>query len=261
MWHFAPGGRQVFSTWQPAGVIRHIKEHGSGSKRLKQFRADLKRMADRILGREQMPDVQMDVFSDPGQAENFLKYLACHKKPWAFDIETYDAGQESTRHAVGVDPFHPDFRVRGVAIAWQFNRGAWIELMPWEDRKAEAAKLFGPVFASSAEKWAFNGSFDENGLVYSGWAPAITNRKGDGLLALIASNAGGHSGVSLARAVVDILGEPQYWVINKLTIRTAKLMDVADSAVRDACSTLKLTDFLHRRLEASEYFIPDEDDD
>lgn len=262
MWYRAPNGRQVFSTWHPAGIAREIDEVGPNAKKVRQFRDDLKRMADRVLGREKLPEVQVDIFRSPSEAEDFLRGLSRHKRPWAFDIESYDHEQpDSARENVATDPFHPMFRVRGVAIAWQHNRGAWIELMSAEGMQEFASRILGPAFASPAEKWAFNGPFDENGLVYQKWVPRIANRKGDGMLGLVAINAGGQEGFSLERAVVSILGEPQFWTLNKLKIGSANIQNVAEASVRDACSTLKLTAYLHAKLEAEEYTIPDDDED
>lgn len=257
LWLRTPSGRQIFPLWHHAWVYDKKDED---PRRLRQYRSDLKRAADRILGREKPSVIHVDVFPSPSEASGFLGMLAMHKKPWAFDIETYDAENPGkAREKVATDPFHPDFRVRGVALAWRPDRGAWIELMGWEDRKQDAAALLGPAFSSPAEKIAFNGAFDENGLVYGGWVPEIANRSGDGMLGLVSANAGGHEGLSLERAVVELLDEPQWWGLNKLGIGAAPIRAVAESSVRDACHTLSLSELIHGRLERGDYIVPEKE--
>jgi hypothetical protein len=259
MWYRTPEGRFVFPTWHPAGIMRQVNETGQ-AKRLIQFRKDLKRFADKVLGREQLPPIQIDIFPTLAEAKTFLEYLARSKSRWIFDIETFDNLNVPGRKYVATDPFHPEFRVRGVAIAWRGDRGAWIELAPWEHRKDEARAILSPAFMSMTPKGAFHGHFDEAGLVYPGWVHKVENRSSDGLLALIAINAGGQEGKSLERAVVEILGEPQYWSVDKTRMKDLPIAQVAEGSVRDACSTLKLVDVLEEKLKAGDYLIPDEEE-
>ncbi len=251
LWHRLPNRRDVFSTWHPSFVIRS----GEDSVPAKQFRRDILRFSDRIMKREKLPDIKVEIFRTPGEAAPFLSHLERHSKGWVFDIETYDAIEYPSRKMVAVDPCHPDFRVRGVAIAWKPDRGAWIELMPWEHQKAEAARLLAPVFGNGVPKGAFNGSFDEEGLVYPGWVPRIANRQGDGMLSLLAINAGGLPNFSLDRAIVDVLDEPQYWSPEKGTMAKLEIEQVAEYAVRDACSTLKVISLAESRLRQSDYVV------
>ena len=214
-------------------------------------------MADRVLGREKLPEIRVDVFEDLDKAKGMLRSLEKHKRPWSFDVETYDAGQFPSRKHVAVDPFHPDFRVRGVAMAWGPDRGAWIELKPWDDRRDRARQILSPVFETVAEKWGFNGGFDDNALVYNGWVRRIANRSDDAMLRLIAVNAGGQRGFTQERLVVELLGEPQYWVIDKSRMERLTTQKVSQSAVRDACSTFKLVQHLRKMSVAGEYLVPD----
>lgn len=257
LWQTMSSGRQVFSTWHPAYVLREMRRVGENSTALKQFRRDLEKVADRIHGREKLPDIKYDIFQNPGEAKDFLEHFARYPKPWVFDIETYDAVEYPSRKHVGTDPFHPDFRVRGIGFAWKPDRGAYIELKPWDQWRAQAAELLSPAFASPALKWAFNGTFDEEGLIYNKWIKQMVNRRGDGLMGVLAINAGGMPNFTLERCVVDILGEPQYWGIDKTTIRDLPLEKVAEDAVRDCCSTLKLMKILHQRLRDGQYITTD----
>lgn len=262
LWHKMPDGREIFCTWHPVGIRRNIRDKKSFAQvRLKQYRSDLKKVADRVLGREKLPEIKVDVFEDLGKAKGLLRNLAKHKKPWAFDMETYDAGQFPSRRHVATDPFHPDFRIRGVAMAWRSDRGAWIDLRSWENRKEEAREILSSVFGTPAEKWAFNGGFDDNALVYSGWVRKIVNRSDDGMLRLIAVNAGGQKGFTQERLVVELLGEPQYWVIDKTRMEKLTIEKVSQSAVRDACSTFKLVQHLRKMSNAGEYLVPEPDEE
>lgn len=237
--HQLPNGRTYFVTWHPIGAKRHYEDHGS-TRQLEEFSRDIRNVVNYVLQLTKPPRIKLHVFHDPGDARQFLKEFAKVKTPWAYDIEAWDAGAFPSRKWVATDPYHPDFRVRGVAFAWKSNEGAWIELRPWENRKEEAAKLLGPVFASPAEKYDFNGTYDEEGLVYNGWVPRVRRRTCDGMLALLAANMGGLGGYSLARATVDLLDEPQYWEVDKSRVERIKTDTLAEAAVRDTISTLKL---------------------
>jgi len=257
LWHTLPSGRQIFSTWHPSYVLREVRRVGEESTALRQFRRDLQRVVDRISGQEKLPDIKYDIFKDPGEAKPFLTELAKYNKPWVFDIESFDAQECPSRRSVGTDPFHPDFRVRGIGFAWKPDRGAYVELTSWDQWRRQAAEIFGPAFASPALKWAFNGTFDEEGLVYNGWVPEINNRRGDGLMGVLSINAGGLPNFTLERCVVDILGEAQYWGVDKSLIRELPLEKVAESAVRDCASTYKLVKIVHQRLINGQYITTD----
>jgi hypothetical protein len=198
--------------------------------------------------------MRITTFRSLAEAEPFLRKLAVHLGPWVFDIETYDAEEFPSRKHVAVDPCHPDFRVRGCAFALSKDIGAWVEFV---DPLAcsigvlgSDADPLGPLaaaFASDAEKGAFNGGFDENGLVYGGWVPVIRNRVRDGMLSMVALGDGTHGqhGMRLEAGVVRLLKREAYWGgVDKGLMRDLPIEVVADGAVRDACATYELCDFL-----------------
>lgn len=215
-------------------------------------------------------DVLVKVFPNLSEAEPFLRKLATVTTPWTFDIETYDVqtpAPEQTddglvispgRKAVAVNPFHPDFRVRGIAIAISGTRGAWIELASGiGDRlttaqgaaflATSAMEALALAFGSDTEKGAFNGSFDENGLISAGWVPTIRNRTRDGMLGLVAIGDGTQAirgGLTLQTAIQKLLKHEVYWEVDKGLMRDLPLAKVADGAVHDACYTHELCDFL-----------------
>jgi len=250
-------GWNCFLSYHPARVIR---TEGVSRITVEQgFRDDLARMAARVLGSEdgQPYPVRFHVFSDPLKASGFLGKLkesgGPHKRFW-FDIETGDAQGVPSRKAVATDPFHPQFRVRGVAIALSPEIGAWIELRSWEDRKGEASKILTPVFMSEWEKGAFYGSFDENGLIVPGWVEGVRNRTRDPYLAAIALDETGH-GHSLERLCLDLLGisKPK-GKVDPQRIMEMSVEEVAEYAVRDCCLAWALDDALQARLDKGEYY-------
>jgi len=248
-------GRECFVARDPRDVLA-AQDLSTRNALVAEFKDDVRRMAPKILGREPDSGVKMQVFfyDSPEAARGTLESLAATPGPWAFDIETYDAAEFPSRRAVATDPCHPDFRLRGIAFAWGADRGAWVDCKGWEPRVAEARELLAPVFGSPAEKWAFSGHFDEEGIVYPGWAPEVRNRTGDGMLALVALSDGTHDSLRLEKAVVDVLRKPQYWDgFDKGRMRDIPIQFVARNAVGDACHTFALCEMLHGRLDRGDY--------
>ena len=253
LWHKVDD-RDAYSARDPAQFLA-VADEGARDALASEFREDVARMADRVLGREPPSKISIEVFDSPLSARAYLERLAACEEPWAFDIETYDGGAFPSRQGVSTDPCHPDFRLRGVAVATSPTSGAWVECRGWEARVAEAREVLSPAFGSPAGKWAFNGHFDEEGLVYPGWVPAVRNRSGDGLLALLALSDGEHESLRLEYAVVNVLGERQYWNgIDKSRMRDVPTETAARNAGGDACYTHQLCDLLHGRLARGEYF-------
>lgn len=205
LWYTLPDGRLAFVENHPSAVLRAGGKSEKAPKR-HQFFAGIARMAQRVLEQEIVPAVKFEVHSSvlTDAAKKRLRWVARLTRHWFFDIETFDAVEVPSRRHVATNPYDPDFRVRGVAIAWGPNEGAWFELMPDETRKAAVRELLDPVFKSDAEKGAFFGGFDENGLILPGWVREVSNRMRDPWLAAIALDmvGGGHS---LERLAVDVL--------------------------------------------------------
>lgn len=246
--------RDCFAARHPAQILR-IQDDKVRQVLYDEFFADIRRMADRLLGREAPSPVEVEIFDSPVDAKDFLEWLAASPDPWAFDIEAYDGAAYPSRKEVSTDPTHPDFRLRGIAVAVEPEKGYWIECKGWEDRKADVSALLSPAFESDAEKWAFSGHYDEECLVYPGWVRRINRRSGDGLLALLALGNGKHDSLRLEKAVVDVLGNVQYWDgQDKGLMRDIPLEMCARNAVGDACNTYQLCALLHKRLESAEYF-------
>jgi hypothetical protein len=190
--------------------------------------------------------VVVTVYHNLAEAEQFLRHLATVEK-FTFDIETYDAAQSPSRKEVAVDPHHPDFRVRGCAFALSATEGVWVDFLNDEQnpsRLAEDILSLRAAFASDAEKGAFNGGFDECGLVYPGWIPVVRNRARDGMLAMIALGDGTHERLTLAHAIVVLLRRKVRWDADKALMRDLPVEQVADGAVHDACYTHELCDLL-----------------
>jgi uracil-DNA glycosylase len=251
LWLTLPGGRQAFAARHPAAFF---KVEGAVRKQLEsQFLIDLRRMADRVLGRETFPPVDARVFRlGTPQAGAALGRLAENPDPWFFDVETFDAKGSPARAGVATDPFHPDFRVRGVAVALDGGRGFWVEF-DQDMGRAEARRLLDPAFGSGAEKGAFVSGFDSNGLIAQGWVSEVRNLARDPWLAAIAldTRGGGHS---LERLVVDVLGEPQPKAgVDRARIAEMPLEAVARYAVNDACCEFRLDAALRERLARGEY--------
>jgi hypothetical protein len=209
-------------------------------------------------------NVYVKIFRTLPEAEPFLRKLAEHPDPWTFDIETYDVQTPAPvqtseglvisrgRKEVAVNPFHPDFRVRGVAIAMSPTKGAWIELGDLRRVTDAALTYLAKAFGSDAEKGAFNGSFDENGLIQAGWVPQVRNRTRDGMLGLVALGDGTQvlrGGLTLQTAIQKLLKHEVYWEVDKSLMRDLPVEKVADGAVHDACYTHELCDYLDRRAD------------
>jgi hypothetical protein len=198
-------------------------------------------------------DVTVEIYEDLPSAASFLRRVIEHPGPWTFDIETYDAAKFPSRREVATDPFHPDFRVRGVAIALSPTHGGWVDFLRGTD-----SEELREAFASDAEKGAFNGGFDESGLVYTGVVPVVRNRSRDGMLALIALGDGlqrqEQHVFRLETAVVKILKRSQYWSgVDKSMMRELPIKTVANGAVRDACFAHELCDLLDARAAENRY--------
>lgn len=252
LWIKTVTGHQAYVARHPSGILR-VKESGPQKALFEEWHGDLHRMADRVRGVEKERKVDVLIFKSPADADVLLKRLAAHQHPWAFDIETYDALEFPSRRWVSTDPCHEDFRVRGVALAWGPDKGAWIEF--GDTNPDDARPFLDQAFMSATEKWAFNGGFDEEGLTYNGWVTEVVNRRGDGMLEMVALSDGRHASLRLERAVVDQLGYPQYWNgVDKSRMRDILLVEVARAAVEDACATWALCARLHKRLEKGEYF-------
>lgn len=250
LWEQTPDGRRVFVARHPSGVLRSRddREHLE-----RQFREDIQRLAAGLNG-QATPTPRVPTFRDPFEAREFLAKLAKHPGPWSFDIEAFDAGAFPSRPNVATDPCHPDFRLRGVAFAWGGSGGAWVDCFTVNDQKHDVRALLDPVFSSDAEKWAFNGSYDEEGLVYPGWVTEINARSGDGMLAMVALGDGRHESLRLEKATADLLKRPQAWDgFDKAQIRDLSIDEVARGAVADAKNALALCRLLHDRLTRGEY--------
>lgn len=247
--------RDVFSARDPRQLLR-VQDVSARETLLGEFRDDVGRMADRLLDREPASPITAQIFETPFAAADFLQSLAQRAEPWAFDLETYDGAVFPSRVNVSTDPCHPDFRLRGVAIALSATEGAWIDCRFLEPRIAEVRALLSPAFESPAEKWAWFGHFDEEGLTYPGWVTRVSCRAGDGGLALLALSDGAHESLRLEHAVVNVLGARQYWNgMDKGKMRDVSLEVVAANAVGDACYTFALCEKLHGMLERGEYMV------
>jgi hypothetical protein len=204
------------------------------------------------------PSVTVKLYRTLAAAESYLRGLAERAEGWTFDIESYDAAEFPSRKSVSIDPHHPDFRVRGCAFATSPTEGAFVDFMT--DALSAPAPVFSvpanyrptdpgicalrAAFASPAEKGAFNGHFDECGLVYAGWVPRVANRARDGMLAAIALGDGTHENLRLATLAAVLLRRDVTWDIDKSTMRDQPAEVVADGAVHDACLTHELCDLL-----------------
>lgn len=205
-----------------------------------------------------MSDFTVHAFRSPEEATPFLRWLATYRKFFTFDLETYDALKCPGRKGVATDPFNPDFRVRGVAIAYTNTEAAWIELMPWEDEKLRAQALLSPAFASPARKGAFNGQFDEHGLVFPttgvAWATEVRHRDADGMLAAIALGDVTQDSNTLSATVARVFGGGLTWDgADKSQMRDLPFEDVSRGSGGDAIWTRRLILELHQRAARGEY--------
>lgn len=198
--------------------------------------------------------MKIAVYRSLREAGPFLRSLAARAEPWTFDIESYDGAQYPSRKPVSTNPHHPDFRVRGCAFALSADSGAWVDFMQDQalldlvlrsPRDARGLGELRAAFETDAEKAAFNGGFDENGLVYTGWLRSVRNRFRDGMLGMVALGDGTHARLTLTHAVETILRKRMHWEdTDKSLMRDIPIDQVADGAVRDACATHELCDAL-----------------
>jgi hypothetical protein len=210
------------------------------------------------------PMITVTQYRSLDEATDYLVRIAESMAPFTFDIETYDGADAGTRfgklkkgmvlppgdtipsrQSVAVDPLHPDFRVRGVAVATSTRVGVWIDFLG-QDPGASSSGLTAlrDMFANSAEKSAFNGHFDENGLVYTGSVPRISNRVRDGMLSMIALGDGTHESLKLSHGIATLLRRKYHWNVDKGLMGVLPVEVVADGAVHDACATHALCDLL-----------------
>lgn len=190
------------------------------------------------------------------EARGFLRKLAAHMAPWTFDIETYDGKVFPSRKNVSTSPTHPDFRVRGCACAVSRDRGYWIEFGPIEAVSPEDRALLDLVFGSDAEKGAFNGGFDENGIVVPGWAKAVRNRTRDAMLGMVALGDGTQENFKLENGIKVLLGLKYHWGgADKSLMRDIPLEEVAEGAVRDACMTHALCDLVDEWARRGDHIL------
>jgi len=249
-------GRKAFVARHPREVLRDR----AIDARSAEFKADIRRMAVSLTDAP-LALIKREVYATVREAREagFFERLAALTTPWAFDIEAYDAVEFPSRKFVSTDPCHPDFRLRGIAFAWATDEGAYVDLKEASESGdlLEASEALTPCFASDADKWAFSGHYDEEGVVYTKVAAdGVHNRAGDGMLAMIALGDGTHDSLRLEKAVVDVLGKPQYWQgFDKSMMRDVSLADVADGAIGDACYTFELCTDLHDRIRREDYLL------
>jgi len=256
LWIAAHDGRDAFVVRHPSAILRTRNPNDRAFLK-EQFMSDIARMASRVMKTELPDDVSVKIYPTLASARDFLTRLSQRCGPWAFDIETYDAGEFPSRKAVATDCCHPDFRVRGIAIAWSATHGAWLELKGPHEVDHEPSVIraaLDPAFGSDAEKWAFMGDFDENGLVYPGLVSRVNRRSGDGMLAMVALGDARHESLRLEKAVIDILKKRQSWNgTDKNKIEQTPIEELARGSVGDAVRTFELCQELHARLERGEY--------
>jgi hypothetical protein len=195
------------------------------------------------------------IFERPDDARGFCAAWAARQGPSVFDVETYDALACPSRDGVAIDPFHPDFRLRGFAGGWVNPDGtdtvAWFECGGWPRDVCRA--LFDPVFGSPAAKGGFHSHFDEQALVYPGYVTKIVNRSFDPLFAALTLGDGTRAANTLARLSMDFLGESPKWVADKRRMGELPLLAVARGACSDVLLTYKCAQLFHKKLQRGEY--------
>lgn len=203
-----------------------------------------------------MNEIRITTYRSLNAAVPFLRKLIVHQAPWTFDIETYDAAAYPSRKKVSTSPSHPDFRVRGCAVAVSAVQGYWLEFLSRERAEPEALTLLSEAFGSEAEKSAFNGGFDENGLVLSGWVAAVRNRSRDGMLGMVALGDGTQKDFKLSNGITVLLKEQYHWGgADKALMRDLPIEEVADGAVRDACKTHAICDLIDEMAKKGEHIF------
>lgn len=243
---------RLFAAHYPAGFFR-IPNDEQRVALLEEFAAEMQTLV-KGLESASAPTREVPIFRTPEEAERTLTWLASFPHPWAFDIESFDAVEFPSRKNVSTDPCHPDFRMHGIAIAVSSTKGFYLYLKDYHENKKVWTRVLAPAFGSPAEKWAFSGHFDEEGVVYPGWVPKVVNRRGDGMLALVTLGNGFNESLRLERATVDILKRPQYWSgLDKSKMRDHPVDQVAAGAVEDAMNTYALCQALHHRMKRRQY--------
>lgn len=235
------GNRLILLTYHPSYVLR---SGGIASNPGRQFVEDFFAIKKSLSRKPRNETVK--IITDNNAAKNFLHKLSGWIRLWAFDIETCD-GSGDARSGVALDPFHPDFQVLGIAFGLSEKMGVWLDLRNLD--KDEIKPYLCKAFESEAPKTAFNGGFDEVGLIASGWIDRINNRKYDAMLSLVALDDGRRQSNKLSNAIVTVLGEQQYWDIDKTTMKDQPMETVAKGGVLDAISTLKLTKVLVKKIK------------
>jgi len=216
------------------------------------FTDDVERLARMLRG--PAPGLRrLEVVEDPRLAPELMSWMIAHPGPWAFDVEAYDAGAYPSRPGVATDPCHPDFRLRGVAVAWSEDEGAWLELAPL------GPEVWRPfldrLFSSPARKAASYGHYDEEALVVPGWTGEVRNRGDDALLAWLSLSDGRHTSLRLERLAVDLLGLDPWWAgFDKSGVGRAPLDLVARAAVFDAGCALWLCAHARDLMTRGEYW-------
>ena len=196
---------------------------------------------------------RLEVVEDPRLAPELMSWMIAHPGPWAFDVEAYDAGAYPSRPGVATDPCHPDFRLRGVAVAWSEDEGAWLELAPL------GPEVWRPfldrLFSSPARKGASYGHYDEEALVVPRWVGEVRNRGDDALLAWLSLSDGRHTSLRLERLAVDLLGLDPWWAgFDKSGVGRAPLDLVARAAVFDTGCALWLCAHARDLMTRGEYW-------
>ena len=195
----------------------------------------------------------LEIVTDPREWPELMQWLAEHLGPWAFDIECFDAGAFPSRESVVFDACHPDYRVRGVSIAWSEDEGVWLEMAPlgpdvWKP-------WLDPIFSSPARKGGHNKHTDTEGLIVGGWITDVVNGCMDSMLAWNSLSDGRHASLRLERLAVDVLDQDPWWSgANKGRMRDLSLDDVAYGAVMDAGLSLWLCLAGEERMVNQEYW-------
>lgn len=261
VWQYTANGHNLaFSVMDP-----YLCATDSSKFLAKQFRADVERCLDRILGRVPPDPTRVVIYDTLDKATPFLRKLAKRKSPWGFDTETYDAKSPVARKGVATNPVHPDQRVLGCGFGLSEELAVYINLRPWETKRLDTSSqpmvAFIEAFLSEADKFAFNGGFDEETLIYdpnkaSGfrWIPEIRNRTGDGMLAVIALGDNPQESHTLTKAVVDVLGRHQYWDgVDKSRLSLLPTPVVATGCGKDSIEVLLLCLEMEKRMKREEY--------
>lgn len=248
--------RTAFVVDHPAALVRMSAAERSAA--LPRYRALLRRFASELAGRDD-PAAGIVIFSSPIEAarSGFLRRLAARRRPWVFDVESFDGAACPSRKKVPTDPCHPDFRLRGFAVGWRDGDEppvlVWIDCLSMANDIPAARAVLSPAFASSASKIAFNGHFDEQAVTYPGWVERVVNRSADAFFAALLLGDGTRASNTLARLTVDLLGKSNHWQVDKQRMGELSIEKVARGAGGDVLYTFDLCRMLHERLKRGEY--------